>query len=198
MITEPCRKLVDGHGGSLYAFYHALYKGIDCGPTIGFLVNGTWIYNDDLPDVPVDVMEQSLDYVVRGVCISSIVEGSDVEIAPIEFVEDFDPQAFWDAADRVNREASFYWTRDNSDWYQVVAPSGIVHIVRYTDGEFSWECGPEAILNSTRVKVETRIMEIEESETTQGQDEWSFECYIQVNRKMVCFSISKYVNDSIF
>ena len=198
MVNKSIFKLVDGHGGSLYAFYRALYKGIDCGPTIGFHVNNVWIYNDDLPDTQLDALESNPMFIVNAVSISSIVEGSDVEIPEVVFTEDFDPKDFWDAAERINKEAAFYWLRDNSDWYQVIAPSGIVHIVRNSQGDILWELGPEELPMKTRERIEERIAEIEESPLTQGKDEWSFECYIQHNRKMVCFSVSKYVNDSIF
>ena len=64
--------------GSPYAFYRAVYTGTVCGPTIGMLFEQMdgWVYCSDLPG-------QMDDLTIRAISVSSIVEGSDVEIEPI-------------------------------------------------------------------------------------------------------------------
>jgi hypothetical protein len=106
MVEELCGE------GNLYSFYHAVYKGTDCGPMIGFLINGNWIYGRDLPN----------DYKgdVGGICVSSIVEGSDAEVSPIRISsEEFSEEKWWEAVKQVNTEARRLWVRDNSDWFMI-------------------------------------------------------------------------------
>jgi hypothetical protein len=51
--------------------------------------------------------------------IGSIVEGSDVEIAPIELVWPFTEEEFLAVLEDIDKEAQFYWERDNSEWFWV-------------------------------------------------------------------------------
>ena len=90
-------------------FYQMLYELKDFGPTIGFLFkeDDGWIYNDDLPEKTLDELP------VLGISISSIIEGSDNEIAPVEFKGDFEPQEFWNAMDEISIEVDRIWNEYN-------------------------------------------------------------------------------------
>lgn len=115
-IGELVRSIT-GEPNRLWHFYRAVYKNVACGPTIGFRVDGEWVYNNDLTNHPAPRA------VVDGVRVSSIVEGSDVEVEGEEFTgPDWQPSEFWAAVDKVNAEAEFYWDRDNSTWLEVYRP----------------------------------------------------------------------------
>lgn len=119
MITESIKKTFCKDFKRPWEVYRAIYKATPCGPTIGFRVNGKWIYNDDLyslPPWPVYAMTGCID----GVSVSSIVEGSDVEVPGEKLTGDFTEAQFWNLVEQVNKEATFYWDRDNSDWYGIV------------------------------------------------------------------------------
>ena len=92
-------------------FYQMLYELKDFGPTIGFLFkeDDGWIYNDDLPEKTLDELP------VLGISISSIIEGSDNEIAPVEFKGDFEPQEFWNAMDEISIEVDRIWNEYNGE-----------------------------------------------------------------------------------
>jgi len=111
--------LVKNIAENAWKFYRALYKGTACGPMVGFRIDGEWVYGQDLPDkTPIEKLDLS------GVRVSSIVEGSDVEIDGKIFDAPFKPDEFWKAVKAVNDEASFYWVRDNSVWYHVWDSAG--------------------------------------------------------------------------
>lgn len=54
---------------------------------------------------------------VAGVCVGSIVEGSDVEIDRPPHLFPFSAASFDEMVDGVDKEASFYWKRDNTNNY---------------------------------------------------------------------------------
>jgi hypothetical protein len=54
-----------------------------------------------------------------GITVGSIVEGSDVEIDPVSLHFPFESEEFWKVVRAINDEASFYWKRDNLNYYQV-------------------------------------------------------------------------------
>lgn len=68
------------------AFYRTVYK-YGAGLTIGFCVNGKWIYNDELPEKcewvgnidDIDIKAGKI-ISITGVAVSSIIEGLDVEV----------------------------------------------------------------------------------------------------------------------
>ena len=118
--------------GSPYGFYRSVYKGTDCGPTIGMLFEQMdgWVYCSDLPG-------QMDDLTIRAISVSSIVEGSDVEIEPIIVT---DPEKFWEAVEEVNEQASFYWNRDNTTHLKVD-----VNVHFEVNPQFcSWTAGDDA------------------------------------------------------
>ena len=92
--------------GSPYSFYRSVYNGTACGPTIGMRFKGSdeTIYNRDLP------REESVPE-IEFISVSSIVEGSDVEI-DARIVDR--AESFWGVLVEVDEEAKFYWERDNS------------------------------------------------------------------------------------
>ena len=113
-MNASIRKLVEPlTGDNLRMFYKTIYKATPCGPMIGFRIDGEWVYGNDLPTEVGNAM-------VDGVSISSIVEGSDVEIEGQKFTNEFVTHAFWQAVVAVNHEAKFYWIRDNSTWIVIV------------------------------------------------------------------------------
>ena len=73
-----------------------------------------WVYNDDLPE--------EFDYennIIDAVRVSSIVEGSEVEVPAIVLDEYTDSRDllrdFSLALTRVDLDACMYWARDNDD-----------------------------------------------------------------------------------
>lgn len=108
---------------SPWHLYRALYKGSDCGVSVGLLLwqNGErgWVYCDDLPSKGTLAVHRPM-----GISITGYVEGSDVELFPIEFTERFDETAFWNAMEGIDKEASYYWDRDNHRHFIVTDAEG--------------------------------------------------------------------------
>ena len=123
---------------SLYGVYRRIYKGTDCGPSVGFLVEYTieqdngeggphgvadeyvsrWIYCDDLLEplkgTPYTLKRECLSsvepmVVIRGIRVGSIVEGTDRECQTITINSPCSPQNVWDAVEAVNEEAEEIW-----------------------------------------------------------------------------------------
>ena len=143
--------------GGLYSFYRSIYKGTDCGPTVGFLINGEWKYCSELPkDFPN----------VEAVHISSIVEGSDVETDSYQIYEkDFTEDEFWAKLEEVNAEADFYWKRDNTDWFCIYKDDKLVTTCHkgHWDSKVTWDCPeymPEAIRKIIEKAIHTRGEEV--------------------------------------
>jgi hypothetical protein len=120
----------------LYGIYRPLYKYTDCGPSIGFEIRGLpadhetrqgapwregdgdlWLYCDDLHKLGTfeEMAAEGLE--VTGISVSSIVEGSDVEIEGEQLPVTATKEEFWEVVKAVDEEAKFYWERDNSSWY---------------------------------------------------------------------------------
>ena len=163
-----------GDDGTPWNFYRSVYKSTACGPTIGFLLSNpeaepmqgpddppsnwtplVWIYNSDLPDTPIAELD-----VVAGVSVSSIVEGSDVEVEGQKFTGEFEDNDFWKAVEAVNEEADFYWKRDNSRTWIINGPDGEECFVTRTafSGEYDWpeEAPPNAVV---KLKIERFLSE---------------------------------------
>lgn len=124
--------------GDLWRFYRGVYKSTGCGPMVGFRIDGEWVYGSDLP------REVGPGVVVDGISVSSIVEGSDVEVEGVKFTGDeWTPEQFWEAVESVNEEASFYWDRDNTTWMNVTRkgedkPSAWLHWTEW-DEDMVWD-----------------------------------------------------------
>jgi hypothetical protein len=72
--------------------------------------------------------------------IGSIVEGSEVEIPPARLTFPFHESEFYDTLDAIDREADFYWKRDNTTNYTLLFQGTPVGLVSWTafDGEPKW------------------------------------------------------------
>jgi hypothetical protein len=136
-MTNLALELAEEFGAdNLYGVYRPIYKYTDCGPSIGFQIRGLpadhksregapwregtedlWLYCDDLLTLGTfaDMAEKGLEII--GVSVSSIVEGSDVEIEGGRIPVTSSKDEFWKLVSSVDEEAKFYWERDNSDWY---------------------------------------------------------------------------------
>lgn len=84
--------------------------------TVGFLLpfrqpedQPDWVWYDDLPEG-----KTARDECPLGIAVSSIVEGSDVELEPRKIEKPFTPTEFDEALDDLTNEVAFYWKRDNS------------------------------------------------------------------------------------
>lgn len=116
-----------------HGFGRSLYKGVSCGPWISYIMkNGKDVYYGDAPDKLTGCI---------GVKVGSIVEGSDVEIDPEELIFPFTDKDFWNKVDEVNKQASFYWERDNTDNFQILKGKKVIGFVTWTefDDKPKWE-----------------------------------------------------------
>jgi len=95
-------------------------------------VFSTWLDTSSLPTKPLNKIIKRVD----GVSVSSIVEGSDVEVEGEKFTEPFTVEEFWAAVEAVDKEADFYWQRDNSRWFFIEG----LHTanLKETWGELTW------------------------------------------------------------
>lgn len=128
LIHWRIRKLVRGLVGSdgAWRFYRAIYD-YSYPLIVGFLVNGQWICCDSLckfrtEGVPDQVSDWRFwhDNVVEGICVSSIVEGSDAEVPAVRLTEpDESQEAFnawwWSTAEEVKNEADFIWHQEHDE-----------------------------------------------------------------------------------
>ena len=88
-------------------FGRAIYKWVDCGPWVEFLVNSDnyeGVYYEDT-----DVDEKVTNDNCVGINVGSIVEGSDAEIGPVGLFFPFTPERLWDTLDGINEEACYEW-----------------------------------------------------------------------------------------
>lgn len=136
-MTNLVTELAEEFGAdNLYGIYRPIYKYTDCGPSIGFKIRGmpathamregapwregdgdVWFYCDDLGRLGTFAEMEAAGLEVIEVSVSSIVEGSDVEIDGEKLPVTTSKDDFWKAVTAVDEEAKFYWERDNSDWY---------------------------------------------------------------------------------
>lgn len=123
---------------SPYDLYRGVYKGTDCGATVGFhalfavygdngdwgpnhYIREQWFYNTDLRDLPrFDQLEDLADRagpVFDAISVSSIVEGVEQEtekhIIELDVEGGDEPEAiakeFWAAVEAVEQEAAEIW-----------------------------------------------------------------------------------------
>jgi hypothetical protein len=110
-------------------FGRQLYKYTDCGPWVSFLVptepRGEIYYESE--------RARQTDWWphCEGLKIGSIVEGSDVEVGPIELLFPFEETELDAAVKALNDEASFYWERDNAVYFSVVDAQGELLLSAY-------------------------------------------------------------------
>jgi hypothetical protein len=179
----PIKRLVSDLANELGAdtlgeIYRRVYKGTDCGPSIGFLIRNlpaehdarkgaswregdgeVWLYCDDLYKLPTIEEMGTLGWEIIGVSISSIVEGSDVEIDGDQLCSSNYHKLpklkdFWTCVEEVNAQASFYWERDNSHWYCVRDKDGDQYGFHETWGELVWTYDDEYPPKEVKAAVE--------------------------------------------
>ena len=161
-FSEFVNQLADAVGAdNPWYIYRCAYKYTDCGPSIGFLIRGVpadhkcrqgaswrkgtddvWLYCDSLGDLGTFADMEQAGFEIVGVSLSSIVEGSDVEIDGVQFVAGEDSPTMDDwykALDDINKEASFYWERDNCDWFWLLGPEDDIGFHIGWDG-IEWDC----------------------------------------------------------
>lgn len=98
-----------------YRFGRTLYKHTDCGPATCFiLADGDLVYYKDHK-----AFDNSITDLITGIRISSIVEGSDVEVGPVTLMFPFTEKDLDKTVRAINDEAVFYWNRDNTDNFWV-------------------------------------------------------------------------------
>lgn len=191
-IAHNIREFVEycGIGDTLHRIGRAVYDGTDCGPWLSFPVKNTkgdllrGIYYQDK-----EAFEPaSLNLPITGVEVGSIVEGSDTEVGPYYLQFPFKMHQFWDMVDAVNREASFYWERDNSDWYLVHGGKNntCLATLHCTGGEFKWDSCAKELTRSKR-HIEGLIKDFSATEAN------AFSAYLTHGRKVM---ISRFINDS--
>lgn len=122
-------------GSNAYAAARSFYQYNACGPWMSFLLeDGTKCYYED----------KDVDTVNNGNCIGivfgSIVEGSDHNSGPYTHRFPFSEEDFDKDVEYMEKETSFYWERDNSQFYLIATPTKDYHL-QVLDGEMKWEMG---------------------------------------------------------
>ena len=101
-------------------FGRDLYKATSCGPWVSFVVPGhgcrSSVYYESTEAREVQPAWWSQ---CTGIDIGSIVEGSDVEVGPTRLHWPFTQAQLYEALKQVDAEASFYWERDNTTFFEV-------------------------------------------------------------------------------
>lgn len=112
-----------------------------------------WIFVDLKRHVPAAVEEIYYEDVLRGdkvvdpdrcvgIKFGSIVEGSDACSGPYEHFFPFKKKDFDRDIEHMDAETSFYWERDNSQWYEVRVTGGTGYYVHNTWGDIRWDGVP--------------------------------------------------------
>lgn len=135
-------ELLEEYSGSFYQFGRSLYKGVDCGPWCRLMLeDGSDIYYES------NKANEPLVEVVTGLEIGSIVEGSDVEVGPTLLEFPFTDKELWDTVEEIDKEAKFYWERDNKDDY-IIEVDGNTYYLTTGWGEFEFSEGtPQSVKN---------------------------------------------------
>lgn len=162
----------------------ALYKATACGASLGLTMPDESRLYEGRPGW--DAL--TLDTPVAGVSVSSIVEGSDVEVCP-RYLDFPFTAAEWDkAVESVEDEADFYWRRDNLDHFCVTRPgvmhAGAVEALDVGGGVvlFHGAAGePGALTPGERQAVVAAVMAWEDPEPEQKRKvgDLTVECYSQ-------------------
>lgn len=131
-----------------YYLGRSLYKYIDCGPWMVYLLDAPLLDKNMADELYYEDKEAGdlglIDHII-GVKVGSIIEGSDVEIDPKEFMFPFDMKDFWEGVTEINDEASFYWDRDNSNWYFLKHNDFGPFSVKERCGDWEWNDSDEEI-----------------------------------------------------
>jgi hypothetical protein len=120
-------------GSNAYQVGRSFYKYNACGPWMSFhLEDGTKCYYED----------KNIDTVNNGNCVGiefgSIVEGSDMNSGPFVYMFPFSEEDFDKDVEYMEKETTFYWERDNSQFYLIATPKKDYYL-QVLDGEMKWE-----------------------------------------------------------
>lgn len=107
------------------SFYKSVYESSNVTITMYF-TDGTMKCNDELPNTLESIQE------IRAISVSSIVEGSDVEIEPIT---PSNAKEFWEAVEEVKKQADFYWNRDHTTTLSIAQNGERVCLAWWRDGD---------------------------------------------------------------
>lgn len=98
--------------------------------------NGTGVHSKWAPSgKPLPVVDNEN---CTGIKIGSIVEGSEVESGPFTHMFPFDMEMFNRDVAYMEGETSFYWERDNSQWYRVAVREK-EYFLRNRWGDIKWD-----------------------------------------------------------
>lgn len=172
-LYKNLRELLDDQDAETpYQFGRSNYKYTACGPWTVF-------YTPNAETEPGGLQRDSVYYESKqanctdwidsctGIGIGSIVEGSDVNVDPINLTFPFTDEDLDKAISDVNEEACFYWDRDNSQYYSVNSEDGThLFYCQWIDGddypqgtfddkdlEFAKRCG-EALFDSGEDEIQ--------------------------------------------
>jgi hypothetical protein len=186
--------LVEMGAETLFMAGRSLYKGVDCGPWTSFPMDTELLYNSKGVENGVewekstmvdsiyyedrlakDTPRDFLDH-IKGVKVGSIVEGSDVEIDGFELEFPFDMNKFWEKVEEVDKEASFYWDRDNNQFLKATKGQKEFFFKISCFGEIGWETVPKTSkkLRETIESHQEELVNIEDGSELE-LDGWKFE-----------------------
>lgn len=121
---ESLRAMVAEYDNPL-SFYKAVSE--SSGVTITmYFTDGMMKCNDELPNTLESIQE------IRAISVSSIVEGSDVEIEPITPAN---AKEFWEAVEEVKKQTDFYWNRDHTTTLRIIQNGDTVCCAWWRDGD---------------------------------------------------------------
>ena len=113
------------------------------------------IYYEDIGRKDADGNEIVVDLdLCAGVKFGSIVEGSEAYSGPFDYLFPFDTEVFDRDVQHMEDETSFYWHRDNSQWYTVQVRDNTYYL-RNTWGDVAWEGGKPS--TKLRKKIEAFV-----------------------------------------
>ena len=187
MLTPSIKALVDGYD-SLYDFYRGIYKST-YGPSIGFLIDGEWQYCDDLPRIGID----EITSVVDAVSVSSIVEGSDVEVEGDQLSGEFTTDEFWKLVKEVGEEVEFYWKRDNTAWICVFNDAGetVANLNWENFDDLEWD--DEGDLTAEEKAAVVVAIEDHYSKDYHAVPQWDHD--VTIGRVLDTYRVVEYCND---
>ena len=122
-IRDIAREIGDD---SFYGIYRAIYKGSECGVSVGFLVSGlpehhparrsenpVWVYCDSLSKLGNIAELLRSGVLILGVCITGYVEGCDIDLQPHILTRTrkrtVTADDIWNAVKESDSEASDLW-----------------------------------------------------------------------------------------
>lgn len=178
-----------GCGDEPYGWARAFYKYTDCGPWAVFLLkDGGEVYYEDLRR---EGAPPVTDETCSGIKFGSIVEGSDAESGPYYHEFPLDTEAFDRDVVGMEEETTFYWERDNYQWYRLHVLGHTYYLHQTWEGVV-WDEAPSRKL---RKKVEAFL----EGDAEIPQETWrNREEHKPLRIPGTRADIEEYVNDGVF